>query len=147
MLSKRQAMDTLDSQLIALLRTNARMTVATMAHRCKVSRGTVANRIRGLERIGVITGYTVRLRQDSGPKGIHAWMTIAVDRDGAKAVVATLLGFPFVTALYDTNGRWDLLAELHAASLQDLSEALEHIRITKGILTSETSIHLATFRT
>lgn len=140
------AMDKIDTQLISLLRANARSSVATLAHRCKVSRGTVTNRLHRLERTGVITGYTLRLRQSGQPDQIHAWMTIAVDRDGAKAVVATLLGFPFVTALYDTNGRWDLLAELQASSLRDLSEALEHIRTTKGILTSETSIHLATFR-
>lgn len=139
-------MDALDAKLISLLRADARATVATLAHRCKVSRGTVTNRIRRLERTGVIIGYTLRLRQDRQSNRIHAWMTIAVDRDGAKAVVATLLSFPFVSALYDTNGRWDLLAELQAANLQDLSEALEHIRTTKGILTSETSIHLATFR-
>lgn len=139
-------MDKLDTQLIGILRTNARTSVATLAHRCKVSRATVTNRIHRLERDGVIKGYTLCLRAGGQPDQVHAWMTIAVDRDGAKAVVSTLLGFPFITELFDTNGRWDILAELQAPSLQALSEALEHIRTTKGILTSETSIHLATFR-
>ena len=49
-------MDTLDQQLIALLRTDARASVATLAHRLGVSRGTVNNRITKLEDSGTIVG-------------------------------------------------------------------------------------------
>ena len=42
-------MDALDQQLIALLRTDARASVATLAAKLKVSRGTVTNRIAKLE--------------------------------------------------------------------------------------------------
>jgi DNA-binding Lrp family transcriptional regulator len=48
---------------------------------------------------------------------------------------------------HDTNGRWDLLAEVHAASLDELAKVLERIRKIKGIGTTETSIHLQTFVT
>lgn len=41
-------MDTLDQQLLALLRTDARASVATLAAKLKVSRGTVTNRIARL---------------------------------------------------------------------------------------------------
>ena len=44
------------------------------------------------------------------------------------------------------NGRWDLLAELRAADLQELSRVLERIRLIRGISQSETSIHLQTYR-
>lgn len=56
-----------------------------------------------------------------------------------------LLGEPALTCLHDTNGRWDLLAEVHAASIAELSEVLERIRKIRGIETTETSIHLQTF--
>jgi DNA-binding Lrp family transcriptional regulator len=56
-----------------------------------------------------------------------------------------LLGEPALTSLHDTNGRWDLLAEVHAASVTELSEVLERVRKIKGIETTETSIHLQTF--
>ena len=71
-------MDNLDQQLIALLRNNARTSVATLAHKLKVSRGTVTNRITRLENEGVIVGYTVQLRPDSQPNEIRAWMSIVV---------------------------------------------------------------------
>ena len=140
-------MDALDQQLISLLRTNARTSVATLAHRLKVSRGTVTNRITRLEDDGVIVGYTVRLRPDSQPNEIHAWMSIVVEGNETRAVIASLLGEPGVASLHDTNGRWDLLAELRAENLTELSSVLERIRLIRGIQTSETSIHLATYRT
>lgn len=140
-------MDPLDQQLIAQLRHNARQSVATLAHKLKVSRGTITNRIARLEKEGVITGYTVQLRPDSQPNEIHAWMSIAVAGNETRSVIASLLGEPGVARLYDTNGRWDLLAELRAENLNQLSDILERIRLIRSIQTTETSIHLATYRT
>ena len=139
-------MDSTDQQLIALLRTNARESVATLAHRLKLSRGTITNRIQKLEDSGLIVGYTVRLRPDVQQELITAWMSLTVDGNQTRAVVANLLGEPMVNAVHDTNGRWDLLAELRAQNLAELSQALERIRLIKGIASSETSIHLQSFR-
>lgn len=139
-------MDELDQALIALLRQNARMNVADLAHRLKVSRGTVTNRIRKLEDGQVIVGYTVRLKPDTQPDRIRAWTGVLVEGNQTRAVIASLLGEPGVASLHDTNGRWDLLAELEVRSMKELSEVLERIRLIKGIRSSETSIHLATYR-
>ena len=139
-------MDSLDQQLIAQLRHDARASVATLAARLGVSRGTVTNRMARLEAEGVITGYTVRLRPDTQPEGIRAWTSIAVEGNQTRQVIAALMGEPGVAALHDTNGRWDLLAELRAASLGELAEVLERMRLIKGIGATETSIHLQTYR-
>ena len=139
-------MDDTDRQLIALLRQNARSSVATLAARIGVSRGTVTNRLRKLEDAQVIVGYTVRLRPEAEPEQIRAWMGVLVEGNQTRAVVASLLGEPGVEALHDTNGRWDLLAELRARSMPDLSRVLERIRLIKGIANTETSILLATYR-
>lgn len=139
-------MDEIDHKLLSLLRQDARLTVAALAAKLRVSRGTVTNRIRRLEDDGVIVGYTVRLRPDVQHNTIKAWMSIAVDGNQTRAVIASLLGEPGVATLHDTNGRWDLLAELRAESLQELAKVLERIRLLKGISNTETSIHLETFR-
>jgi len=138
--------DDTDQRLIALLRQDARTSVATLAAKLNVSRGTVTNRITRLEDTGVIVGYTVRLRPDAQPNDIRAWMGIAVEGNTTRAVIASLLGEPGVATLHDTNGRWDLLAELRAANLAELSKVLERIRLVKGISNTETSIHLETYR-
>ena len=139
-------MDSLDLQLLALLRTDARASVATLAGKLGVSRGTVTNRIARLEDGGVIVGYTVRLRPDAQPDQISAWMSIAVEGNQTRAVIATLLGEPGVASLHDTNGRWDLLAALRAGTLGELAEVLERVRLIKGIGATETSIHLQTYK-
>ena len=126
-------MDDTDRKLIALLRQNARLSVAQLAAKLGVSRGTVTNRLKKLEDEQVISGYTVRLKPEAEPDQIRAWM-------------ASLLGEPGVAALHDTNGRWDLLAELRADSMAELSKVLERVRLIKGIANTETNILLASFR-
>ncbi len=139
-------MTSTDHELLALLRANARATVADLAHRLGVSRGTVSNRIARMEDAGIIVGFTVRLRPDAQPDQIGAWMSIAVEGNETRKVIASLLGEPGVATLHDTNGRWDLLAELRATTLTELSQVLERIRLIRGISSSETSIHLKTYR-
>ena len=139
-------MTSVDHELLALLRANARTSVAELAHRLGVSRGTVTNRIGRMEDAGIIVGYTVRLRPDAEPNEIGAWMSIAVQGNETRKVIASLLGEPGVAVLHDTNGRWDLVAELRVGDLAELSKVLERIRKIPGISNSETSVHLQTFR-
>ena len=138
-------MDDLDHRLISKLRHAARAPVADLAKALGVSRGTVTNRMARLQREGVITGYTLRLRPDATPGAIRAWTAVAVEGN-QHPVVRALLGEPGVAALHDTNGRWDLLAELRVGSLADLSAALERIRGIPGVSATETSVHLQTYR-
>lgn len=139
-------MDSTDLQLIALLRQNARAPVQQLAQKLGVSRGTVANRIRKLEDEGVLVGYTVLLRPDVETQRITAWMSITVEGNQTREVIAHLLGEPGVAGLHDTNGRWDLLAELRAPNLGELAAVLERVRLIKGIAATETSIHLQTYK-
>ena len=139
-------MDATDQQLLSLLRKDARTSVAVLARKLGVSRGTINNRVTRMEDAGVIVGYTVRLRPDAQPQEIRAWMSVGVEGNETRAVIASLLGEPGVATLHDTNGRWDLLAELRAANLAELSQVLERIRLVRGISNTETSIHLQTYR-
>ena len=135
-----------DPRLIALLRANARLSVADLARKLAVSRGTVTNRMQRLQDAQVIVGYTVRLKPDAEAERIRAWMGITVEGNQSRAVIASLLGEPGVAALHDTNGRWDLLAELQTDSMSGLSQLLDRIRLIKGIRGTTTSIHLASYR-
>jgi len=61
------------------VRGNARMPVVELARRLGVSRATVQNRMRRLEREGVIRGYTVELKSGAGEPPIRALALIARD--------------------------------------------------------------------
>ena len=111
-------MDDIDSQLIAMLCENARLPVATLAKRLGVARATVQNRLAKLEREGVIVGYTLRFKPQVEGQSIRALMTIASEGDRASDVLHALQSNPNVSALYMTNGRWDIIAELRAETLE-----------------------------
>ena len=139
-------MDELDHQLIAQLRSNARTTVAALAKHLQVARGTVQNRIARLERDGTIVGYTVRLGSPRDERRITALMTIAVEGNRAEAVLRSLRGDPAVQTLHTTNGRWDIIAELRADTLEAFDRALGRIRKVEGIANTETSLLLSTHK-
>ncbi len=135
-----------DRQLIALLRDNARMSVTELAQRLRVSRATVQNRIDKLEQGGVIIGYTVRLKPEAEGHRIRAWMGIAVEGNKAQAVLQALRGEPHVYALHSTNGRWDIVTELRADTLEQFDRVLGRIRLIPGIAATETSLLLSTHK-
>ena len=141
-----EQLDAVDAKILDLIQHDAGLSVAEIAERVGLSSSPCWRRIKRLEDAGVIVGYTVRLRPDAEPNEIRAWMSIAVEGNETRAVIASLLGEPGVASLHDTNGRWDLLAELRAANLSELSQVLERIRLVRGISSTETSIHLQTYR-
>ena len=140
------SLDDTDAQLIALLRDDARMTVVALAKKLRVARATVQNRMARLERGGVIVGYTVRLRPEAEKHRIRAIMSVEVAGNHGDAVRRALRGNPNVVALHTTNGRWDLMAEVRADTLEAFDKVLNAIRSIEGIANSETSILLSTHK-
>jgi hypothetical protein len=94
----------------------------------------------------VIQGYTVKLAADHKDTGIRAWVCIRIEGPQSRRVIDALLGDPAVATLHDTNGRWDLLAEIVVPGMAELSAALDRIRMVRGVSGTETNIHLTTFR-
>ena len=137
-------MDDTDGQLLSLMRDNARTPVATLAKVLRVSRGTVQNRLNRLEADGTIVGYTVRLKPQVQKHRIRALMTVAVNGNRIDALLASLRGDPAVSALHTTNGRWDIVAELQADSLEAFDRVLGRIRLLDGVARTETSLLLST---
>ncbi|MDI4633050.1 Lrp/AsnC family transcriptional regulator [Pelomonas sp. V22] len=139
-------LDDVDRELIGLLRDDARMPVSALAKKLKVARGTVQNRMARLEREGVIVGYSVRLKPQAEGQRIRALTTVAVEGNQASEVLRSLRGHPNVFALHTTNGRWDLVAELRADTLEDFDRVLSSIRLIEGIAQTETSLLLSTHK-
>jgi DNA-binding Lrp family transcriptional regulator len=137
-------MDDTDRQLIALLRGNARLPVATLAKTLGVSRGTVQNRINRLLSRGTIQGFTVRARPEAGPR-IRAIMMLAVEGERSDKILKQLHGHPEIAAAHTTNGRWDMVLELNTDSLEAFDRVLHKIRQIDGISASETSLLLSSY--
>jgi DNA-binding Lrp family transcriptional regulator len=139
-------MDDLDNRLVTLLRHNGRRSISDLAVDLGVSRATVRARMERLERSGAILGYTVILRADAFDQRVRGIMMVEVEGHAADRVIRALGGFPEVSAIHTTNGRWDLVVELAAETLTDFDTMLRRIRLIPGITNSETSLLLATPR-
>jgi len=139
-------MDDTDRQLIGLLRDDGRASVASLAKRLRVARGTVQNRMARLAADGMIVGYTVRLKPQAEEQRIRGLMLVAVDGNRAGEVLKALRGDPAVSALHTTNGRWDIVAEVRADSLLEFDRVLARIRLLEGISNTETNLLLSTHK-
>lgn len=139
-------MDALDEQLITLLRHDARRSISDLAIEIRVSRATIRARVQRLEKSGMIVGYTVILRTDAVDQRIRGIMTIEIEGHAADQVIRALGGFPEVSTIHTTNGRWDLVVELGTQTLSEFDAVLRRIRLIPGITGSETSLLLATPR-
>lgn len=138
-------MDDKDHQLVALLRGNARLPVASLAKSLGVSRGTVQNRINRLVENGILQGFTVRVRNEDDRQRIRAIMMIEVEGERSDKILTALRGNPEITAVHTTNGRWDMVIELSTDTLEQFDGVLHRIRQINGIVSSETSLLLATY--
>jgi DNA-binding Lrp family transcriptional regulator len=88
----------------------------------------------------------VRLRPQVDEHRIRALTTIAVEGNRTEEVIAALRGDPAVVTLYSTNGRWDIVAELRADSLEAFDRVLARTRSIAGVSNTETSLLLSTFK-
>lgn len=140
-------MDALDERLITLLRHNGRRSVSDLAIELGVSRATVRARMERLEQASDILGYTVILKADGIGLPVRAVMMIELEGHGIDRVIRQLGGFAEVAAIHTTNGRWDLVVELGAATLTAFDSVLRRIRALPGITASDTSLLLTTPRT
>lgn len=146
MTDRQRSLDDTDRALIAALRADSRTPIATLARRVGLSRGAVQNRINRLVEQRAILGFSVRLPPHGEPQRVRAIMSVAIEGQRSHDVIVALRGFPEVSAVHTTNGRWDLVAELEAENLAAFSRALDRIREIKGIATTETSLLLETRR-
>lgn len=140
-------MDALGEKLAMLLRQNGCRSVSGIAATLNISRATVRARLERMEKAGDIIGYTVILRADAVEQKIRGIMLIEIEGHAAERVIRALGGYPEVSAIHTTNGRWDLVVEMGTARLTEFDDVLRRIRLIPGITGSETNLLLATPRT
>ncbi len=136
-------LDSLDRRLVALLQADARTSTADLARQLGVARTTVLARLQRLERSGVIVGYTVRLGQEEGERGVEAYVGIATAPKSAAIVTQRLAALPELRQLCSVSGEFDYLALLRAESTARLDVLLDEIGAIDGVLKTTTSVVLA----
>lgn len=137
-------MDSLDHDLIAALRRNGRESIANLAVDLNCSRATVRSRMDRLTSSGVITGFSVTLREEGLANPVRGMMMIKIAGHKTERIIARIHRISAVQSVYSTNGKWDLIVELATGDLLSFDAALGQMRKIEGIAESETNILLAT---
>ncbi|MBN2629635.1 MAG: Lrp/AsnC family transcriptional regulator [Rhodobacteraceae bacterium] len=137
-------MDDLDRNIIALLRADARLSLAVLARRLKVARSTIQARLERLEVTGTIAGYTVRLGEGADPNRLRATVMLTIEPRAQAAVLTRLKSIAEIERVYTTSGRVDLLLQIGCPNTQVLDQVLDQIGAMAGVRSSESLIHLST---
>jgi len=137
--------DEKDTELLALLRTDARLPATALAQKLGVSRSAVQQRLARLERDGIVVGYTAVLGEKAAPLGmLQAHVLIEVGARDLPRLVSSLKSRPEVRRCYTASGQYDLLVMIEAASTQQLDGVLDWIGEIPGVRRTVTSLLLST---
>jgi DNA-binding Lrp family transcriptional regulator len=138
------SLDKLDHLLVAKLREDARAPVAALARSLGVSRTTVQSRIARLERLKVITGYSVRVAESFEKNQIHAYVMITVGPKRAATVSSEIRKMPAVRLLQSVSGTFDMIALAVAPSVRDMDDLIDSIGNLDGVERTTSSVVLST---
>lgn len=137
-------LDEKDKALVAALRRNARESLVGLARAVGLSRSATQERMRRLERDGVIKGYTVELASEHDP-AVRAMIAVTFEPGfRCKQVVPRLAGIPEVVACHSLTGSIDLMVNVACDSNATLNRIRDVVASVPGVATATTHIVLAT---
>ncbi|MDQ6842300.1 MAG: Lrp/AsnC family transcriptional regulator [Actinomycetota bacterium] len=138
-------MDEIDSQIVALMRENARRSFQDIGAHVSLSAPAVKRRVDRLQETGVIRGYAAVV--DPSKLG---WNTLAIvslyceGRMSAAEVHAALAPHEEVVSAYTVAGESAAVLLLRARDTTHLERTLEQIREPPGVIRTQTQVVLST---
>ena len=136
-------LDDQDRQLLALLREDARLPTAALARSLGVARTTVVERLKRLQRDGVVAGFTVRMHPGVEARMLRVHVLMSVDAKESEAVVARLRAMPQVRAVYAISGAFDNLAFVQGETTEEIDRVLDAIGAVPGVTRTQSSLVLS----
>jgi len=120
--------DEIDRKILYELTTDCRISYRQLAKRVKVSIGTALNRIRRLEKIGVIRGYSAIVDQERIGYQLTGIAEITVSKGKLLDMENAISKLPNTCAVYDVTGLTDAIVIAKFHNREELS------RFTKLLL-------------
>ena len=134
-------MDKKDSELLNALRQNARMPLSALAAKLGMGRGTVRQRMSKLEKQGVIARYTVDVDESRIGASHSAFVLISFmpGTSSQRDVADNIAAIPGIDELYLVSGSWDMIARIHAETLEGIgSIVIDRLRSVSGVSSTQT---------
>ena len=117
-------LDDVDRAILSALLEDARASQRKLSRDVGVAQGTITNRIRRMEEMGTIRGYTIR----EGGVGLTALIRIKVSPGAEIGTFAgEVTGWEGVEILYEVSGEADLIALVHVDDTMALRALLDRM--------------------
>ena len=129
-------MDKFDRQILALLRSDARTSVSHIAREVNLSRSAVSERIRHLEKSGVIRGYQAVLDPAQLGYPIQCLIELTLYRADYPHAQATLAGFPELIDCHRVTGDACMVLKAAVSSMAHLQALIERLTELGGTKTA-----------
>ena len=141
-------LDDIDTQILTVLRGNARMSNAELARTIGMAPSAIFERIRKLEARGVILGYEARLDPGAVGLGMLAFVFVrAAERVGSLDTGRLLAEIPEAQEVHQIAGEDCYLVKLRVADTADLGRILrERFGNIPSVTATRTTIALMTLK-
>lgn len=139
-------LDEVDRRLVGRLVTDGRSSVRALAKLVGLSDPSVHERLRRLERDGVVTGYQADVDPSALGGGTLAFVAVRVapGPPDSGEIEASLRDEPSVLEAHDVAGDDCYLLKVRVATPADLAEVLVRIRAIPGVESTRTTMVLRT---
>jgi DNA-binding Lrp family transcriptional regulator len=132
-------MDDLDSQILSILRRDARTPYTEIADQVGTSEGTVRNRVESLVDDGVIERFTVA----TSTGNVKAMIEISVDVDvDTAAVTDHIAEWPAVDFVWQVSGEQDIVVVVDAADTGAVNDLITQARELDEVVSTKTRLIL-----
>lgn len=145
--------DQKDKSVLEALKQNARLTTKEIAKKVRLPITTVHNRIKKLEKLGVIKNYTLNLNYHKLGKPILAYILISVNytmpngnKINQENIAMQISKLEGVEETSIVTGVTDIFAKVRVASIEELNDLLiKRLRNIDGVDKTQTFMALNTF--
>ena len=134
--------DAIDEKLIALLRTNARMTLTALAQSVSLSRTAVQARMARLERENVILGYRAVIGETRDEEGLGAILSIVFSQRPCHPIVAKFRHWPEIVHHYSVTGPVDAYVHVRVKDAKALAELVDRFSGLPGVASASSAVML-----
>ena len=117
--------DEMDKKILKTLNKNARISFRHAAEEVGISPTTFYNKVKKLEKSGVLKGYIPLIDKELVGYGLTAIIALRVKQEKEVEVQKAISQFPQVVAVYEITGEWDLILVCYFKGRKDLTHFLK----------------------
>lgn len=133
-------MDAKDRKIIALLEEDARLGYSDIGKAVGLAGSSVHDRVRKLEKAGVIKGYRAEVDLEAVGLPITAIVSLALRPSSPTDIPAKVAEFPQIESCYSVAGDNSYALMVRAPSTRDLEELLDGLRAKLEVVTRSTVV-------